>query len=114
MKCFFCEKEKAVIRVKNKTGYEFDACLEHGAVALSKGYDLIMDNPKKLYSLTECLLWMKIYFENVQPVDTRYNLSRVNKYIEHGSKELKRLRQLPIITCAIGVLAGLVIGYFIF
>jgi hypothetical protein len=41
MNCFFCEKEKAVIRVKNKVGVELDACKEHGALALSKGYEFV-------------------------------------------------------------------------
>jgi hypothetical protein len=41
MKCFFCEKEKAVIRVKNKVGAEFNVCKEHGALALSKGYEFV-------------------------------------------------------------------------
>ena len=41
MKCYFCEKENAVIRVKNKVGAEFDVCKEHGALALSKGYEFV-------------------------------------------------------------------------
>jgi len=44
VECFFCEKEKAVIRVKNKVGEEFYACEEHGALALSTGYDFISAN----------------------------------------------------------------------
>lgn len=41
MKCFFCKKKNAVVRVKNNVGAEFDVCQEHAGVALNAGYKFV-------------------------------------------------------------------------
>lgn len=77
-----------------------------------------MDNPENLYSLKECLLWLKQYFENAQAADVRYVGNRPFKYVEYGFRELKRAQQrlhlTAIAACGLGVLIGLGIGWFWF
>jgi hypothetical protein len=40
-KCYFCQKEKAEVRVRNKVGAEFDVCRQHAGLALNKGYEFV-------------------------------------------------------------------------